>query len=213
MDNPLTGIDHAITAWFQLHMTPGFAAVLHALSEPGSSELIGVVLFFSVILLARKRSWSSIAQLIVAVPCGMFLNEWVKVIVQRPRPLLDGPFVDWSGYSFASGHTIGATLLFGQLLLFILPTLESRLWRRICIAFAMLMVVLVGFGRVGLGAHYLTDVLAAILFGTIWLALCFALAGLIERAPAVTPIFEEEPTPALVPISIAERTDPPILLR
>jgi undecaprenyl-diphosphatase len=63
--------------------------------------------------------------LIVAVPGEMLLNECVKVLVHRHRPLVDGPFVDWSGYSFASGHTIGATLLYGQLLLFVLTSSQN----------------------------------------------------------------------------------------
>jgi membrane-associated phospholipid phosphatase len=38
--------------------------------------------------------------------------------------------VDWSGYSFASGHTIAATLLYGQLLLFLLPLLKNAPFAR-----------------------------------------------------------------------------------
>ena len=47
----------------------------------------------------------SLVMLIIAVPGGMLLNEWLKVAVHRQRPFVEGPFVDWSGYSFASGHT------------------------------------------------------------------------------------------------------------
>jgi undecaprenyl-diphosphatase len=110
----------------------------------------------------------------------MLLNEWVKVLVHRQRPFVDGPFVDWSGYSFASGHTIGATLLYGQLLLFVLPVLKTRHWHFLSIFSAISLVVLAGFSRVALGAHFLTDVLAAILFGIIWLALCVVLGKLIR---------------------------------
>ena len=119
--------------------------------------------------------------LIVAVPGGVLLNECVKVLVHRQRPFVDGPFVDWSGYSFASGHTIGATLLYGQLLLFVLPVLKARHWRFLFIFSAISLVVLVGFSRVALGAHFLTDVLAAILFGIIWLALCVVLGKPIRQ--------------------------------
>src|SRR5438105_9122969 len=88
-----------------------------------------------------------------AVPCRMFLNECVKMLVLRHRRFVDGWFVDWSGYSFASGHTIGATLLYGQLLLFLLPLLKSRYWQRLSIFAAVMLVMLVGFSRIALDAH------------------------------------------------------------
>jgi undecaprenyl-diphosphatase len=146
--------------------------VLRAFTEFGSAEWIGIVLFALVAFFAWKRSWPSLVMLIIAVPGGMLLNEWLKVAVHRQRPFVEGPFVDWSGYSFASGHTIGATLLYGQLLLFLLPVLKARRSRLLCIVSAMSLVVLVGFSRIALGAHFLTDVLAAIIFGTVWLAFC-----------------------------------------
>jgi len=172
MVNPLAGPDHQFAAWFHAHLTWPFVTVLRALCEPGSSEWIGVVLFFAVLFFAWKRWWPSLATLIVAVPGGMLLNELVKVLVHRPRPFVAGQFVDWSGYSFASGHTIGATLLYGQLALFIVPSIKARRWRRLTMAAAILIVLLVGFSRIALGAHYLTDVLAGIFFGILWLALC-----------------------------------------
>jgi undecaprenyl-diphosphatase len=89
--------------------------------------------------------------------------------------------VDWSGYSFASGHTIGATLLYGQLLLFVLPALKTRHWRLLSVFSAVFLVLLVGFSRIALGAHFLTDVLAAIIFGIVWLMLCMVLRKPIGR--------------------------------
>jgi membrane-associated phospholipid phosphatase len=175
MVNPLSGPDHEVAGWFHAHLTQTFVSVLRTFTEFGSGEWIGLVLFALVLFFAWKQWWPSLVTLIVAVPGGMLLNEWVKVLVHRQRPFLDGPFVDWSGYSFASGHTIGATLLYGQLLLFILPALKARHLRLLSIFSAMSLVVLVGFSRVALGAHFLTDVLAAILFGIIWLALCMVL--------------------------------------
>jgi undecaprenyl-diphosphatase len=184
--NPLAGPDHEVAGWFHAHLTRTFVTVLRAFTEFGSSEWIGVVLFFVVLFFVWKRWWPSLVTLIVAVPCGMLLNEWVKVLVHRHRPFVDGPFVDWSGYSFASGHTIGATLLYGQLLLFVLPALKTRHWRLLCISSATSLVLLVGFSRIALGAHFLTDVLAGIFFGIIWLMLC-TLAGRPIRRRSLRP--------------------------
>jgi undecaprenyl-diphosphatase len=179
--NPFWSADHGIATWFHERLTPAFVTVLRALTEFGSGEWIGIVLSVLVLFFVWKRWWPSVVTLIVAVPGGMLLNEWLKVAVHRQRPFVTGPFVDWSGYSFASGHTIAATLLYGQLLLLLLPLLKGRHLRIVCVFGAVSLVVLVGFSRIALGAHFLTDVLAAIVFGAIWLTLCTVLGKSIQR--------------------------------
>jgi membrane-associated phospholipid phosphatase len=179
--NPLVGVDHELAEWFQQRLSPAFVSMLRTFTDFGSGEWIGLVMFALVLFFAWKRWWPSLVTLVVAVPGGMLLNEWMKILVQRQRPFVDGPFVDWSGYSFASGHTIGATLLYGQLMLFILPALKARHWRLLSILSAISMVGLVGFSRIALGAHFLTDVLAAIVFGIIWLALCLIAGRPMQR--------------------------------
>src|SRR5947207_10175811 len=194
--NPLSGPDHEVAGWFHAHLTRTFVSVLRAFTEFGSSEWIGVVLFLLVLLFVWKRWWPSLVTLIVAVPGGMLLNELVKLLVHRHRPFVDGAFVDWSGYSFASGHTIGATLLYGQLALFILPLIKRRHRRALVIATTTVLILSVGFSRIALGAHYLTDVLAAIFFGSFWLMFCLITGRLMRRRSPGSVV-----TPELVPAS------------
>src|SRR5437660_13350 len=103
-------------------------------------------------------------------------------VLAGSRRFIDGWFVDWSGYSFASGHTIGATLLYGQLLLFLLPLMKSKRWQRLTILSAAMLVMLVGFSRIALGAHYLSDVIAAIFLGVLWLMICALLLRPMRRS-------------------------------
>jgi membrane-associated phospholipid phosphatase len=205
--NPHAGADHGIAAWFHNHLTHGFVAVLRAFSEFGDAESIGIALGCIVLFFAWKRWWPSLVTLVVAVPGGMLLNEWLKVLVHRHRPFVDGWFVDWSGYSFASGHTIGATLLYGQLALFIVPAIKGHRRRALIIATALLFVLMVGFSRVALGAHYLTDVLAGICLGSIWLMVCLFVGrqfrpanGLIETALVEQPLLVPVEQRVLVPV-------------
>ena len=203
--NPLAGPDHAVAGWIHAHLTRTFVSVLRAFTEFGSGEWIGAILFFVALYFVWKKWWPSLVTLLVAVPGGMLLNEWVKVLVHRQRPFIDGPFVDWSGYSFASGHTIGATLLYGQLLLVVLPALKARHWRLLSIFSAISLVALVGFSRIALGAHFLTDVLAAILFGIVWLALCLIAGKPMRRSVILTPDAPLVSEPVLVRVESAEK--------
>src|SRR5947199_1950825 len=203
--NPLAGPDHEVAGWFHARLTPAFVSVLHAFTDFGCAEWIGMVLCALVLFFAWKRWWPSLVTLIIAVPGGMLLNEWLKVLVHRQRPFVDGPFVDWSGYSFASGHTIAATLLYGQLLLFVLPALKARHWRLLCIFSAASLVLLVGFSRIALGAHFLTDVLAAIIFGIIWLIVCLIAGKPMRRSVILIPDAPLVSEPVLVRVESAEK--------
>jgi membrane-associated phospholipid phosphatase len=210
--NPLAGPDTQVATWFHEHLTQTFVTVLRALSEPGSSEFIGIFLFAIVLFFVWKRWWPSLVTLVVAVPGGMLLNELVKVLVHRHRPYVDGAFVDWSGYSFASGHTIGATLLYGQLALFVLPLIKRRHRRALVVSTTTVLILLVGFSRIALGAHYLTDVLAAIFFGWFWLMLCVMTERRIRRrtsGPSMVPgdlLQASSGEAALVPVApLADR--------
>jgi membrane-associated phospholipid phosphatase len=209
--NPFAEIDHGAALWFHAHLTPTFVSVLRGITEFGSSEWIAIVLSVAVLFFIFKRWWPSLVTLVLAVPGGMLLNELVKILVHRHRPFEDGWFVDWSGYSFASGHTIGATLLYGQLALFLIPVIKSRRGRMLLFSIASFVVVLVGFSRIALGAHYLTDVLGGMFFGMMWLTLCILIGRPLRRA-VLRPVIADavpEPEPVLVPIAVPVETEVP----
>jgi membrane-associated phospholipid phosphatase len=206
--NPFAGIDHGAALWFHTHLTPTFVSVLKGITEFGSSEWIAIVLSVAVLFFVFKRWWASLLTIVIAVPGGMLLNEWVKLLVHRHRPFVDGWFVDWSGYSFASGHTIGATLLYGQLALFLIPMIKGRRGRVLVFSAASFVVALVGFSRIALGAHYFTDVLGGIFFGMMWLTLCLFIARPLRRVtlpPVIAEVLPDE-AEALVPIPIQVET-------
>ena len=58
-----------------------------------------------------------------------------------------------------------ATVFYGTLCLLVASRTRHWRWRVLTIALAGLMILLVGFSRIYLGAHYLSDVLAAIAEG------------------------------------------------
>ena len=180
-------LDVSIAGWFHQHLTLGWAHAFHWMSGPGSGEWIAAVLTPLVLLLALRRRWADLVMLVATVPGGILLGEGMKLLVHRQRPYVVGPLVDWSGYSFPSGHTIGATLLYGMLALMVVSYIRPRRWRIATILLACFTVMMVAFSRVVLGAHYLSDVLGAMTLGATWLALCTSLQhGIRNRRPRLS---------------------------
>ena len=69
----------------------------------------------------------------------------------------------------------------------------------------MSLVLLVGFSRIALGAHFLTDVLAAIIFGIIWLMVCMIAGKPMRRSVILTPDAPLVSEPVLVRVESAEK--------
>jgi hypothetical protein len=89
--------------------------------------------------------------------------------VQRPRPYGAAHFTGIDAYSFPSGHAMMATLTFG--ILAILVGYAMNRWSRaLMIASTAMLIIAIGFSRVYLGAHWLSDVFGGILLGLILLS-------------------------------------------
>jgi len=101
------------------------------------------------------------------------LNALVKLAVDRARPLLPDPVAHASGFSFPSGHAQSAVVAVSVLLLVFLPLLRGG-WRTVAVVLAVLFVIAIGFARVTLGVHFLSDVLAGYVLGAAWVAAMIA---------------------------------------
>ncbi|MDQ4070714.1 MAG: phosphatase PAP2 family protein [Actinomycetota bacterium] len=158
--------------------------------------------------------------LVVTALAGGLLGTVVKEAVGRPRPSLVEPVATASGKSFPSGHAMSSTVAYGALLLVFLPAVGRR-YRPVVVAGTVVLVAAIGFSRLALGVHYITDVLGGYVLGLAWLAASTAAFrtwrvdrarppvdvdeglepeaadGLFSREPASDPPPRRKATPAL----------------
>lgn len=170
--DPLVALDLRIAAWLHAHAAPGLTRFLLLITNAHGT--LGIVLMAAVFagVLAIRREWFWLLTLAIAVPGGMLFNVALKYAFHRTRPSFDDPLLSLATYSFPSGHTAGAMLFYGVLAAFLVSRIKGWRLRVWCVFGAALMVALVGFSRIYLGVHYLSDVLAAALASVAWLALC-----------------------------------------
>lgn len=165
-------LDVPLSAWFHANSHPLVTQFMLVITHWHSTA--GVLLMSAVLgvaLYSLARLWWLLA-LVLSVGGGLLLNVAVKHLVQRARPLFDDPMLTLTSYSFPSGHTAGATLFYGFITVFLLSHPGARRWRGLMVGVAAVMVLLVGLSRMYLGVHYFTDVVAAMVEGLLWLALC-----------------------------------------
>jgi undecaprenyl-diphosphatase len=175
-----------------------FVAVLKVVSTIGSAAVytpLFALLAFWLYVRGLRRLAAFVA---VTVIGGPIINTLVKTAVDRARPDLADPVAHAAGYSFPSGHAQSATVAAGVLLLVFLPALRGRA-RTAALVAAPAWVVLVCFSRVGLGVHFVSDVVGGVILGAAWVAATTALFSAWRREtgrPAVEPAQGLEPEAA-----------------
>jgi undecaprenyl-diphosphatase len=129
------------------------------------------------LFLGTRHDWRS-ARALLVVPAGMLLNVGVKHVFHRARPHWDDALVQLTTYSFPSGHAVASTVFWGMCCALVFAHTRSLLWRAIAVLVAAVMIVLVCFSRVYLGAHYPSDVTAGVALG---LSCVLAFVPLLRR--------------------------------
>lgn len=189
--DPLLHLDHdtanSLHTFARGH--PTFTTAMKMVSRVGSPTgwWIALTPVFCWLLLRRLPRLA--AFLAVTALGSSLLNGLIKASVDRARPHLPDPVATAHGMSFPSGHAQAATVGCGILVLIFLPVVPRarRLWLYVA---AALIVVTIGFSRIALGVHYVSDVLAGIVVGTAWvlaMTAAFSAWRREEHKPPVQP--------------------------
>jgi undecaprenyl-diphosphatase len=177
---PLTIVDLRFSNWLHAHAASGLTIFLRAVTDLHSLWVVGVVTVAVCAYWWKKglRDWAFV--LMAAVFGGMLLNLSLKQLFLRARPQWDNPILTLTTYSFPSGHTMLATVFYGTLCAFLLSRSRQLRARLFAVSIPLIMVPLVGFSRIYLGVHFLSDVLGAIAEGLAWLAFCLIAAETLQ---------------------------------
>lgn len=91
----------------------------------------------------------------------------LKILVNRQRPAL--ALITEHDASFPSGHANISIAFYGLLFYFLLLSLNNRAAKIIAASAGIIFIALLGFSRIYLGVHYLSDVIAGYFLGALWL--------------------------------------------
>ena len=127
-----------------------------------------LVLLVAAVLLSKKLKNDAYFILIVSLGASA-TTVWLKTVFMRPRPEL--ALLSEPSFSFPSGHATAAVAVLGSIALVLYRRSNSKSLRLLIPTLALLVILLLSFSRLYLGAHYLSDVVAGWVVGGVWLFL------------------------------------------
>jgi undecaprenyl-diphosphatase len=194
---PLTRLDgdvaNRMNDW--VNGWPGVVSALDLVSGLGQPFTLGVVVTIGAVYAFARGRRRLALYLVVTVVGGGLVDSAVKVLVNRPRPIVDHPIATAWGQSFPSGHAMSSTVAYGALLLVFLPAIPRR-WHIRAIAGVVALVLAIGLSRLFLGVHFVSDVIGGYVLGLAWLAAATAAFSIWRTDEGRRPV---EPTEGLEP--------------
>ncbi|MFJ8582254.1 phosphatase PAP2 family protein [Micromonospora sp. NPDC093277] len=168
-NDDLAAGDAGATAWMVAHRTGWLTAALRVVTDLGGVWMALALVAVAALGIPLSGSrWRTAALMALVTGGTSALVNGVKLLIARPRPTLPEMISTASGFSFPSGHSAQAVAAYASLAYLIgrrwpVPAVRVSAW-----AGAGLVVLLVGFSRLYLGVHWLTDVLGGYLLAAAW---------------------------------------------
>ncbi len=166
---PIVQIDYTFTNYLFHYRTVPLAKTFYLITHFADQITIIILLIASLVYLYFKKELAYLYALIltfIGTEGSVFL---IKIFINRARPGADIAYYLEGSKSFPSGHSTIAMAFFGFITYYLIHHLKTRSKRSLIIFLGALIIGLVGFSRLYLGVHYLSDVLGGFLLGALWL--------------------------------------------
>lgn len=182
----VTPFDRDLLSFMNHHRDPFLTQAATVLAHMGSpTVVVGIALAAAVAGLLNRRIRGAAWTLPIAVIGAGIIIQSVKMLMHRPRPTLYTPLLHEGGFSFPSGHSLIAMVVYGLLGYFALHLFKNEAARMAIRIVTVLVVFSIGLSRVYVQVHYPTDVLAGWTAGIPWLVACLGLHEVLtHRWPA-----------------------------
>jgi undecaprenyl-diphosphatase len=156
-EGALLRLDHSLLALIEQTRTTSLTSLSIAIDIVFDLiPMIAISILLSIFLLRRYCNKFALF-FAITVLFDAFAVLVLKELVKRPRPL-EG-IISKTDFAFPSGHTANAVVFFGFLTYLVMHKSKSKTIKGITISLSSFMIFLIGFSRIYLNVHWLTDVI------------------------------------------------------
>jgi membrane-associated phospholipid phosphatase len=173
--------DERVADWLHGRATDPLTDAFRAITTLGNFTTLIVVVVIAVAVLWRRGERTDALFVAVAFLGAQVLSSGMKLGFRRERPFFPDPLATESTFSFPSGHALVSLAVYGSIALVVARRLRRRRDRILLLAATGLLVLAIGFSRLYLGVHFLSDVLAGYAAGIAWLALLYVVIEVRSR--------------------------------
>jgi undecaprenyl-diphosphatase len=170
--DPFVLVDQWVLNHILYFRTPVVTHFMIILSQLGGWMVITAGSLVATGYLLLKKKIHYVLSYVVAVLGGNLLFFILKIAVHRARPISETSLIGVAGWSFLSGHAVMSVIFYGMVTYFIVRDIRSRRLRVFITTAVVFAVFLIGFSRIYLQVHFLSDVIAGFVGGLFWLTMC-----------------------------------------
>jgi membrane-associated phospholipid phosphatase len=174
----MQAIDQNVLNFFANNRVEWLTFVMLVITYMGNTIMVGVLTFLSAVSFYIHKHFTRILPLLFSVGGSTISVYILKIIFDRARPA-SALYPEFSS-SFPSFHATAAVALYG-FFLYIIWKHDRHYLKKPFMIFLFALIVLIGVSRLYLAEHYLTDVLAGYVLGSIWLLLSAKLHNFLLR--------------------------------
>jgi membrane-associated phospholipid phosphatase len=176
-----TRTDERLAEWLHGRATEPLTDVFRAITRLGNFITLFAVTLVAVVIFWRRRERLDAAFVALAALGAQVLSTGMKLGFRRDRPFFPDPLATESTFSFPSGHALVSLAVYGSIALVLARRLSSHTQRALLLGATALLVIAIGFSRLYLGVHFLSDVLAGYAAGAAWLAFLYVVLEVRAR--------------------------------
>jgi membrane protein DedA with SNARE-associated domain len=160
--------DFRVAEWFANRVGGPLSTAMNYIAHLGSAYWLAALVLTAVVIARHHRH--RLRLLLIAAPGGVVLDFLLKRIFARERP----HFGHGATFGPLDGDIMTATVVYGALAYVLVRSLRQWHWRALVIVATILLVFLVTLSSLYRETTLLSNALAAMIEGAVWLLFCIS---------------------------------------